>query len=271
MAASIGEAVALPVALRRLRSASAPTTLARFGVAVVGVALLAAGAVAVFVTANSAGAAALVVAGGVLVVVALFANQLESVEGGGFKLQLGAVAAKLEEAEQADASGDVEGAERLRREAQLLFGAMQPIANLYETVRESSPSGRSRTRAMGELLAQARQMAEFDFVTAEAVGELFRSGQEGNRIIALGLMRAKTELASLFIATEAICRPRSSYEQWQALQICMNLVQRGTQPDQDEAIREAITVARANGTLGNVRDQSRVHLAQRIEDVMESG
>ncbi|MGH3798237.1 MAG: hypothetical protein ACRDSP_25585 [Pseudonocardiaceae bacterium] len=189
--------------------------------------MLAAGAVAVFVTTNSVGASALVAAGVVMVVVGLFANQLESVEGGGFKLQLAAVAAKLQEADQADASGDAEGAERLRREAQLLLVAMEPIATRYEAVRESGPHGRVRTVAMVELVEQAKKMAQFDFVSTEAVGELFRSGQDGNRITALGLMRGNPQLASISIVTDAIRRPRSSFEQWQALRVCQDIVRRG--------------------------------------------
>jgi ribosomal protein S9 len=253
-----------------LRPAAAPTTLARLAVAVVGAALLAAGAVAVFVTANSAGAAALVAAGAVLVVVTLFANQLESVEGGGFKMQLGAVAAKLREAEQADASGDVVGAEQLRDEARSLLDAMAPIAARYESVREHSPRGRARSEA-GELVDQARQLAQLDFVNMDAVAELFRSGQDGNRITALGLMRGNPRLVSISIVTEVIRRPRSSFEQWHALRICLDAVREGGERGQYEAIREAIAVARSNGSIGNVRDQSRIRLAQQIEDAMESG
>lgn len=246
--------------------------LARLGVALVGIALLTAGAVAVFMTTNSAGAAALVAAGTVMIAVALFANQLESVEGGGFKLQLGAVAAKLWEADQADALGDIASAGRLRREAQLLLVAMEPIATQYEAVRESSPHGRTRTKAMRELVEQAKEIAQFDFVSTEAVGELFRSGQDGNRITALGLMLGNPRLVSVPIVTEVIRRPRSSFEQWQALRICLDLVRRGAQQAENEAVREAISVARANGTLGGSgRDRSRIRLAQQIADAMESG
>jgi hypothetical protein len=251
--------------------AGAAPTLTRLGVALIGVALLVAGAVAVFVTTNSAGASALVAAGTVMIALALFANQLESIEGGGFKLQLGAVAAKLREADQADASGDAESAERLRREAQLLLVAMEPIATRYEALRESSPHGRARTRAMGELVEQAKKLAEFDFVNSEAVEELFRSGQDGNRITALGLMLANPRLVSVPILTEAIRRPRSSFEQWHALRICLDLVRQGGQPAQHKEIRDAISVARANGTISGERDQSRSRLAQRIADAMESG
>jgi hypothetical protein len=69
-----------------LRFTGAAKTLGRLGTALVGLASLTAGAVAVFVTTNSVGASALVAAGTVLVAIALFANQLESVESGGLWL-----------------------------------------------------------------------------------------------------------------------------------------------------------------------------------------
>ncbi|HEY3751531.1 MAG TPA: hypothetical protein VGL80_20310 [Pseudonocardiaceae bacterium] len=256
-------------AWQRLRSGGAVTTLARLGVALVGSALLGAGAVAVFVTTNSAGSSALVAAGTVLIVVALFANQLESVEGGGFKLQLSAVATKLREADQADASGDKDGAEVLRREAQSLLVAMAPIATKYEAVRESSPHGRARTNAMGELVEQAKKMAKLGFIGPESVGELFRSGQDGNRIIALGLMRGDPRLVSIPIVTEAIRRPRSNYEQWQALRVCRDLVRQGDHQADYEAIRQAIATARANGSIGSGTD--RLELVRRITEAMEHG
>jgi hypothetical protein len=230
--------------------------------------LLTAGTVAVFVTTNSAGATALVAAGAVLVAVALFTNRLESVEGAGLKIHLGTVAEKLREADQADASGDSEAADRLRLEAELLLSAMEPIATRYEAVRESSPHGRDRTEAMGELVEQAIKMSQFDFISADAVGELFRSGQDGNRITALGLMRGNPRFASVPIVTEAIRRPRSSFEQWQALQICLETFSHDVQPAQYEMIREAIATARANGTLGGGGDQSRIRLAKRVMDAM---
>ncbi len=270
---SIGAGVArltagLPAAMRRLRSGSGPSTLARLGIALVGVGLLAAGAVAVFVTTNSAGSSTLVAAGTVLIGVAVFANRLESIEGAGVKIQLGAVTAKLQEADQADAMGDTEAAKRLRHEAQLLLVAMKPIATQYEALRENSPHGRDRTIEMGKLVEQAKEIAQFDFVSAEAASELFRSGQDGNRITALGLMLGDSRFTSIPIVTEVIRQPRSNFEQWHALRICLDVVEQENQLAQHEAIRAAISVAEANGSLGSGHDQSRIRLAKRVLDAM---
>jgi hypothetical protein len=178
-----------PGGRRSPRFATATSTAARVGAFVLGIALLTTGAVAVFVTTNSVGSSTLIAAGTVIIALALFANQLESLEGGGFKIQLRAVASKLEEARLADAVGDTEEAAKLRDEAQLLIAAMEPIATKYEEIRQSSPYGRERTEKMVELVRQARQMAKLGFVSPEAIEQLFNSGQDGNRIMALGLMR----------------------------------------------------------------------------------
>lgn len=243
--------------------------LARLGVSLVGAGLLVAGAAAVFVTTNSAGASALVAAGTVLVAVAVFTNRLESVEGAGVKVQLGAVAEKLREADQADAQGDSEQADRLRLEARLLLTAMEPLATRYEELREGSPSGRERNAALGELVEQAQKMAEFDFINASAVENLFRSGRDGNRITALGLMLGDLRLVSVPLITEVIRRPRSSFEQWHALRLSLDLARREDHHAQYEAIREAISAARASGSLGRGRDRSRIRMAERVQAAME--
>jgi hypothetical protein len=245
--------------------AAGMSTVARIAASALGISLLTAGAVAVFVTSNSVGSAALIAAGTVIVALSLLANQLESLEGGGFKIQLKAVASKLEEARLADAAGDPAEAAELRAEAQLLLAAMGPIAAEYEQVRASSPHGRERTEKMGELVQQAQQMAKLGFVDPKAIEQLFDSGQDGNRIMALGLMRGEPRLASTNIVVKAIRQPRSSFEQWQALRVSRDMVKKGDVPPGDlDAIRDAIAVAEANGSLGNASDTSRVRLAGQI-------
>ncbi len=65
---------------------------ARFTAATVGTSLTAAGTVAVFVTSNSTGAASLVVAGVVVGALGMFANRIQSLEAGEFKVVLATVA-----------------------------------------------------------------------------------------------------------------------------------------------------------------------------------
>src|SRR5215470_1933061 len=136
----------------RSRSSAVVPAAARIGASAAGTAMVVAGAVAVFATTNSTGASTLIAAGTVLMVVAVFANRVESFEGGGFKVQLHTVESKLELARQAEAVGDSERAEQLRKEAQLLFEAMRPMAAEYERVRSSEPGSRGRTAKLSELI-----------------------------------------------------------------------------------------------------------------------
>jgi hypothetical protein len=248
----------------RLRNRTATPIAGQAAAGAMGMVLLTTGAVAVFVTANSSGSAALVAAGTALLVIAIMGSRLETVEGGGVKFQLrAAVAAKLEEARQADAAGDPGRAEDLRKEAQLLFSNMQPIAARYEEVRKGLPSG-ERTARMSELLKQARNMAYLDFVSPEAVHELFQSGSDGNRITALGLMRGKPQLANLEIVEGAVRARRSGFEQWQALRVAQQMIASGASSQTRTAIHDAIEFARSQGTLVRGSDTSRLKLATEI-------
>jgi hypothetical protein len=256
------------VPLWKRRSAQLPTVIspvARVVALVIGTALLVAGTVAVFRTTNSVGSATLVAAGTVIAAFALFGDQLESLEGGGVKIQLRAVASKLAQARRADAAGNAEEASDLRAEAQLLFAAIEPIAAQYEEVRQSTPYGRQRTSRMGELVDQAQEMAKLGFVTPEGVERLFHSGEDGNRIMALGLMRGDPAIANSSIVTSVIRKSRSSFEQWHALVVSLDMISAGhATPDDVSAIRDAIEIARGNGSLGSPKDRSRIRLADRI-------
>lgn len=248
------------------RSPAVVPVVARIGTGAAGTVLVVTGAVAVFTTTNSTGASTLIIAGTVLIIVAIFANQVESFEGGGVKVQLRAVETKLEQARQAEAAGDSERAEQLRKEAQLLFEAIQPMAAEYERVRRSTPGGMERTAKMNELVWQARSMAGLDFVTTETISELFGSGGDGARIMALGLMRGRPELADVAIAVEAIREPRSSHEQWQALRLCQQILERGVSDEDRVAILGAIAFAESEGTLATGSDTSRLELATAIRE-----
>jgi hypothetical protein len=253
----------VPVWRRRVSAASTPLT--RVVAFLVGMALLATGAVAVFHTTNSVGSATLVAAGTVIAALALFGDQLESLEGAGVKIQLRAVASKLEQARLADAAGDAQGAADLLAEAQLLVAAIEPIAARYERIRETTPSGRERTSRLGDLVGQAQEMAKLGFVTADGIEQLFRSGQDGNRIMALGLMHGDPTIASADILSTVIRRPRSNFEQWHALRVSLEFVSTGRPtPEELTEIREAVQAARANGSLGSMTDRSRARLADRI-------
>jgi hypothetical protein len=240
---------------------------ARIFAAVVGIGLVVTGAIAVFVTANSAGAASLVAAGTVIGALAMFANRIQSVEGGGVKLQLEAAAvaatAKLQAARQAEQAGHRELAETLRDEAQLLMSAVQPVAAQYENVRLRESSSWDRTAKLERVMQQVREMAPSDFADPGSVSRLFDSGTDGNRIAAIALMQANPALASTRITLAAIRNPRSNFEQYHALRVAEAVVARDPEgPDACELLA-AVAQALHNRQLGSA-DSDRNALARRI-------
>ena len=84
--------------------------------------------------------------------------------------------------------------------------------------------------------------------------------------MALGLMRGNPSLVSVDLAAEVIRRPRSSFEQYQALRVCQDIAERAGVSDHDHAaIVGAIETARTVGTLVSGADRSRELVAARIE------
>lgn len=226
---------------------------ARIFAAFIGTCLVIAGAVAVFVTTNSAGAASLVVAGIVIGAMGMFANRIESFEGGGFKIQLAAnMLAKADEAERA---GDAERAGILREEAQQLMSAVGPISADYDDLRRRKGSSRARTATMESLVRLTRDMAK-GHVTPDSVEQLFHSGSDGDRITALGLMQGNTDLANTEVVIDAISRSRSAFEQYHALLVAEALVaQDPTSPDASK-LRATVEQAVRSGRFGPGSDRS---------------
>jgi len=191
----------------------------RWAMGLSGASLLVAGAVAVFTTSNGSGTAALIAAGVVLIVVALLAERLESVEAAGMKLGIRAQAAahvKEHAAEVAEGKGDLEEAERLRREAAELREIAAATGRTYERIRSHMGSGWHRTQRIEELLEDAMRTAPRTS-DAEIVRELFEEGSDGSRVVSLKLMQRHPRTANIPALCAAVAEPRSAMEQWQAL------------------------------------------------------
>lgn len=172
---------------------------------VLGAASFAAGVAAVFITENGTGTGVLIALGGVLLVLALLGDRVESFEFGGSKLKMRAAAAeKFTLAEDSENRGDTETATLLRAEARALLEAAGPIASEYRAVRGSTPAGQARTRALERTVARARRLAvEQSFEPGEVVRWL-RDGSEEERITALAMMQAKPALRDFGAALAAI-------------------------------------------------------------------
>lgn len=171
-----------------------------------------------FLSTNGTGTGVLIAFGGVVLVLALLGDRIESLEFGGTKLKMRAAAAeKFALAEDSESRGDSVTAARLRAEAQALLEAAGPIAAEYRTVRGSMPPGPARTMAMELLVTRARKLAdEQPFERAEVLRWL-REGTSEQRITALAMMQAKTELRDIDSVLTTIKRPRTPFEQYHAL------------------------------------------------------
>jgi hypothetical protein len=89
--------------------------------------------------------------------------------------------------------------------------------------------------------------------------------------MALGLMRGEPKLANTRILVEVIRQPRSSFEQWQALRVCQDLIKQGNARSSEmKEIREAIAATKANGSLDSASDRSRSELAHQILKAMSA-
>jgi hypothetical protein len=143
------------------------------------------------------------------------------------------------------------------------------MAERYEQIRESLPYGWERTQVMRGIVEQARGMAGSGLFSGDDVARLFASGGDGDRIMALGLMRGDPALASVDLLVQVIRRPQSSFEQYQALRVCQEIAERGASASECALMKDAIATARAVGSLVSGEDRSRERVVERIETALK--
>ncbi|MET9793870.1 hypothetical protein [Streptomyces canus] len=176
---------------------------------VVGVGSFGLGACAVFLTQNGSGAAALIVFGGVLLLLALLGSRIDTLEFAGATLRLQAAAAqRFALAEESERQGDAVTARALRAEARTLLEAAAPIAAEYGAVRDSMPPGVSRTRALEEVVARARRVAQEQSFESVEVLRWLRHGTDEERITGLAMMQASPDLRDFDTVLAVIAQPR---------------------------------------------------------------
>ncbi|MBM9506037.1 hypothetical protein [Actinacidiphila acididurans] len=178
-----------------------------------------------FVTENGTGTGVLLGLGGVLLVLALFEDRLESFEFGGAKLRLRAAAADTYAlAEEAERQGDSSTARRLREEARALLGVAEPAAAEYRALRDSMAPGPERTRALEEHVARTRRRAKEERFEPAEVLRWLREGNEEQRVTALVLMQALRELRDFEAVLDAIGHSYSAFEQYHAMRLAVDMV-----------------------------------------------
>lgn len=230
-----------------------------------GAALLVVGAVAVFATPNGTGAAALVAAGAALVVVAFLVERLQSVEAAGMKFVLGAQAAartKEQEALVAEAGGNHEKAERLRREAAEIRDAAAVTGRMYEHLRSNMDSSWQRTQKIEELFGELTRSTP-SALDSDVVSEIFNEGSDGSRVVALKLMQHDPRTANVDAICAAISDSRSAMEQWQALSAAERAVGYGVSEGQRAKLRRVIEAALAGGKIRQ-EDTDRHAVSERL-------
>jgi hypothetical protein len=211
------------------------------------------GVYALFVTENDVGTGVLLAFGGVLIVLALLGNRLESVELGGAKLRLQA-AERYVRADEAERAGDPATADRLRAEAQALLEAAGPIADEYRWLRGTMPSGARRTTAMTRLVERARRLAEEREFDPVEVARWLRDGTDEQRVTALAMMQARRELRDADALLAAVREPRSPFEHYLALELALAMLD-DLDPARRSRLADILTVHRTSGTFATGPDR----------------
>jgi hypothetical protein len=122
-------------------------------------------------------------------------------------------------------------------------------------------AGAERTAAMEAEVARAREDARSGSFTSEELAQLFRSGSEGERVYALGVMQELPELATAEIVLDAIRSPRSPFEQFHSLVLADKVEPRLT-PGEKAALEAALQKQLTSQRLR--RDTDRVTVATQI-------
>jgi len=233
----VSDEMAVQVAAELMQPRSGPAFQPRLRllVGVLGGASFAGGVAAVFLTANGTGTGVLITFGGILLVLAMLGDRIESLEFGGSKLKMRAAAAeKFALAADSEDRGDAETAAQLRAEAQALL-----IASEYRNVRVSMPEGLERTRAMERIMVSARELAaQGTFQPSVVIGWL-RADSADQRITAIAMMQAQPALRDFDAVLAAINDPKSAFEQYQAMVLVKKML-RDLGAEQQRSLAEVL-------------------------------
>ncbi|MUL41706.1 hypothetical protein FZ103_11065 [Streptomonospora sp. PA3] len=223
------------------------------------------GAVAVFTTENGTGAAALIVFGGVLLVLGLFGDRIDTVEFGGANLRMRAAAAeKYRMAEESDLRGDTGTGERLRSEARALIEAAGAIAGEYRSTRRLMPAGPDRTAVLQGIVERARDLARSGTSEPEQVRAWLRSSDEERRVTALGMMQADPRLGDFEALLPLVEEAASRFEQYEALVLAEKMAG-DLGPEQRRRLAAAVRAAQAKDNFGRNRRQAAESVLERLE------
>jgi hypothetical protein len=124
---------------------------------------------------------------------------------------------KLRQAKEAEQRGDLARAAELRVEVSDRLLDPTTLARAYTQERQRTPPGAHRTARMEVIAANARRLGAADGLTKAAVQRMLRTGDDGERVVALAAMQGNPELLDVDAVLDAIGRSHSAFEQYHAL------------------------------------------------------
>lgn len=196
------------------------------------------GVIAVFRTENGTGSGVLIAFGGILLVLMLLWERIDSLEMGGTKLKLHAAAAeRYAKAEHSEALGRHYEAQEIRAEAQSMMRAAGALAARYRHIRSSMAEGPERTEAMKVIAHRMHQVAAKEALDRGEVVRWLAEGNDEQRISAIAVMQVRPDLRDVDTVRVALEEPRSRFEQYHGL-----LVLASALGDMDSAARADLRV-----------------------------
>jgi hypothetical protein len=120
---------------------------------------------------------------------------------------------------------------------------LQDLARAYERIRREEPPGDERTFRMTELAAQARALR--DSVSSDQIFQLFESGSDGERLVAIALIEAEPTSEFFVLLLDAISSSRSAFEQFHALRAMLDMLPTLSEP-QRGALFEVLEAERSD-------------------------
>jgi len=96
---------------------------------------------------------------------------------------------------------------------------LEALARRYEELRENLEPGSARTFEMEKVVAAARGLARAADYTHEEVAHLFKSGSQGDRIIALAVVQALGDPAFFDFVLDSVTQFNKPFDQYHALRV----------------------------------------------------
>lgn len=151
-----------------------------------------------------------------------------------------------------------------------IFGELTRLADEYTRKRESQSPGWERTREMGALVQEMRDVARRAAVEALQPDEFLESPQAGARILGLAILEELNEPSHFEQVLERISNSSSAFEQYHALRVVEAMFPR-LGSDQREQLKDALQDQMSGGDNKWITPETdRWPIASRILDAIQT-